>query len=171
MIPPKHDRFAQARDQAAAALSSSTRRDPSAAARETLPSPLAAALDSVGDRWTLLLVEALLGGPRRFGDLQEGLGGIAPNILSQRLRRLESEGLVLAQPYSERPQRYVYELTSSGHELAGALRLLSDWGARHGESAEPPRHEACGTPVEVRWWCPTCERPVGDDESGDLHYA
>jgi DNA-binding HxlR family transcriptional regulator len=139
--------------------------------RETLPSPLAAALDSVGDRWTLLLVEALLGGPRRFGDLQKALGGIAPNVLSQRLRRLEGEGLVLAQPYSERPQRYVYELTSSGHELAGALRLLSDWGARHGESAEPPRHEACGTPVEVRWWCPTCERPVGDDESADLHYA
>jgi DNA-binding HxlR family transcriptional regulator len=141
------------------------------APRETLPSPLAAALDSVGDRWTLLLVEALLGGPRRFGDLQEALGGIAPNVLSQRLRRLEGEGLVLAQPYSERPQRYVYELTSSGHELAGALRLLSDWGARQGESAEPPRHEACGTPVEVRWWCPTCERPVGDDESADLHYA
>ena len=141
------------------------------APRDTLPSPLAAALDSVGDRWTLLLVEALLGGPRRFGDLQEALGGIAPNVLSQRLRRLESEGLVLAQPYSERPQRYVYELTSSGHELAGALRLLSDWGARHGESAEPARHEACGTPVEVRWWCPTCERPVGDDESADLHYA
>jgi DNA-binding HxlR family transcriptional regulator len=143
-------------------------REPSGAAP---PSPLAAALDRVGDRWTLLLVEALLGGPRRFGDLQEGLGGIAPNVLSQRLRRLESEGLVFAQPYSERPQRYVYELTSSGHELAGALRLLSGWGARHGESAEPPRHEVCGTPVEVRWWCPTCERPVGDDESADLHYA
>src|SRR5215218_2535388 len=101
--------------------------------------PLAAALESVGDRWTLLLVEALLGGPRRFGDLQDALGGIAPNVLSQRLRRLESEGLVLAQPYSERPQRYVYELTASGHDLAGALRLLADWGARHRESAEPPR--------------------------------
>ena len=132
-------------------------RGEAAAPPEALPSPLAAALDSVGDRWTLLL--------------QEALGGIAPNVLSQRLRRLEGEGLVLAQPYSERPQRYMYELTSSGHELAGALRLLSDWGARHGESAEPPRHEACGTPVEVRWWCPTCERPVGDDESADLHYA
>src|ERR671914_1889307 len=100
------------------------------------PSPLAAAVDSVGARWTLLLVEALLGGPRRFGDLQDALGGIAPNVLTQRLRRLESDGLVLAQPYSERPQRYVYELTASGGELAGALRLLADWGARHGESAE-----------------------------------
>jgi DNA-binding HxlR family transcriptional regulator len=137
----------------------------------TTPTPLAAALDSVGDRWILLLVEALLEGPRRFGDLQEALPGIAPNVLSQRLRRLEGEGIVVAQPYSERPQRFVYELAASGHELAGALRLLADWGARHREAAEPPRHDACGTPVEVRWWCPTCEQPVGDDEADRLHYA
>src|SRR3954451_3531433 len=100
---------------------------------EPTTTPLAAALDSVGDRWTLLLVEALLDGPRRFGDLQEELSGIAPNVLSQRLRRLEGEGLVRAQPYSERPRRFVYELTSSGRGLAGALRLLADWGARQRE--------------------------------------
>src|SRR5829696_2511124 len=135
------------------------------------PTSLSAALDSVGDRWTLLLVEALLGGPRRFGDLQDGLPGIAPNVLTQRLRRLEAEGLVLAQPYSERPQRYVYELTASGHELAGALRLLADWGARHRDSDEPPRHDACGTPVEARWWCPTCEEPVDDEQALGLHFA
>lgn len=133
--------------------------------------PLAAALDSVGDRWTLLIVEALLGGPRRFGDLQEELARIAPNVLTQRLRRLEAERLVVAQPYSDRPQRFVYELTASGHELAGVLRLLADWGARHGESAEPPRHDACGTPVEARWWCPTCEQPVEEDDAGGLHFA
>jgi DNA-binding HxlR family transcriptional regulator len=133
--------------------------------------PLAAALDSVGDRWTLLLVEALLGGPRRFGDLQGQLPRIAPNVLTQRLRRLEGEGLVLAQPYSERPQRFVYELTASGHELAGALRLLSDWGARHREASEQPRHDACGTPVEARWWCPTCELPIDEDDAAGLHFA
>ena len=138
---------------------------------ESAPTPLAAALDSVGDRWTLLIVGALLDGPRRFGDLQEQLAKIAPNVLAGRLRRLESEGLVLAQPYSERPRRFVYELTASGHELAGALRLLADWGARHRDNAEPPRHEVCGTPVEARWWCATCERPVDGDEADDLHYA
>ena len=138
---------------------------------ESAPTPLAAALDSVGDRWTLLIVGALLDGPRRFGDLQEQLAKIAPNVLAGRLRRLESEGLVLAQPYSERPRRFVYELTASGHELAGALRLLADWGARHRDNAEPPRHEVCGTPIEARWWCATCERPVDGDEADDLHYA
>src|ERR671929_2446727 len=107
-------------------------------AQEREPSPLAAALDSVGDRWTLLLVEALLDAPRRFGDLEQELPGIAPNVLTQRLRRLEGEGLLVAQPYSERPQRFVYELTASGHELAGALRLLADRGARPRGGGEPP---------------------------------
>jgi DNA-binding HxlR family transcriptional regulator len=138
---------------------------------EPTTTPLAAALDSVGDRWTLLIVEALLGGPRRFGALQDELPRIAPNVLTQRLRRLEGEGLVFAQPYSERPQRFVYELTASGHELAGALRLLADWGARHREAGEGPRHDACGTPVEARWWCPSCEQPVEDADAGDLHFA
>ena len=137
----------------------------------TPQSPLAAALDAVGDRWTLLLVEALLEGPRRFGDLEDELPGIASNVLSQRLRRLEREGLVVAQPYTERPRRFVYELTAGGRELAGALRLLADWGGRHREGAEPPRHAACGSPVEARWWCPTCEGPVELEEGADLHYA
>jgi DNA-binding HxlR family transcriptional regulator len=138
---------------------------------DTSPTPLAAALDSVGDRWTLLIVEALLDGPRRFGDLEEALQGIAPNVLSQRLRRLESEGLAVAQPYSERPQRFVYELSGTGRELAGALRLLADWGARHRDSSDLPRHGACGTPLEARWWCPTCEHPVDGEEADELHFA
>jgi DNA-binding HxlR family transcriptional regulator len=127
---------------------------------ETAPTALAEALARVGDRWTLLVVEALLVGPRRFGDLQDDVPGIAPNILSQRLRHLEREALVVSRPYSERPPRFVYELTSAGADLAGALRLLADWGARHAEAAEPLRHADCGTPLEARWWCPACEVTV-----------
>ena len=133
-------------------------------------SPLAEALAAVGDRWTLLVVEGLLDGPVRFNDLQGAIPGIAPNILSERLRRLEREGLAIAQPYSERPPRYVYELTAAGRELGGALRLLSDWGARH-RDAEPVRHEACGTPLEARWYCPTCEQPVDDPDEAAVHFA
>ena len=144
---------------------------PSRPVPEPAVSPLAAALDSVGERWALLLVEALLDGPRRFGDLQEDLPGIAPNVLSGRLRRLETEGVVVAEPYLERPPRYVYELTAAGRELADALRLLADWGSRHREGGETPRHEACGTPVEMRQWCPTCAQPVDDSELTDLHFA
>lgn len=134
-------------------------------------SPLAAALDAVGDRWTLLVVAALMERPLRFNDLQAQVSGIAPNVLSQRLRQAEQGGLVIAQPYSERPPRFVYELTEAGRGLAGVLRLLADWGARRSESAELPRHDACGSQLEAHWWCPTCERPVREGEAGDLHYA
>lgn len=128
-------------------------------------SPLADAVSRVGDRWALLIVNALLAGPRRFADLQEDLPGIAPNVLTQRLRHLERERILVARPYSRRPPRFVYELTASGHELAGALRLLAEWGA--GAAADPLRHLACGTPLEARWWCATCARLVEEDEEGD----
>jgi DNA-binding HxlR family transcriptional regulator len=134
------------------------------------PTALAEALERVGDRWSLLIVEALLDGPRRFGDLQEAVTGIAPNILTQRLRHLEKEAVILSRPYSERPPRLAYELSAAGQELAGALRLLADWGARFGaEGAEPLRHELCGTALEARWWCPSCEQPVDESEADDAH--
>jgi DNA-binding HxlR family transcriptional regulator len=130
-------------------------------------SALAEALERVGDRWTLLIVEALLDGPRRFGDLLDAVQGIAPNILTQRLRHLERAAIVLTRPYQERPPRMAYELSAAGAELAGALRLLADWGARHTDSAEPLRHSLCGTPLEARWWCPGCDLPVDENEADD----
>jgi DNA-binding HxlR family transcriptional regulator len=128
-------------------------------------SPLDEALSRVGDRWAFLLVQALMVGPRRFNELQADLAGIAPNVLTQRLRHLERQRVLRATPYSERPPRMVYELTAAGKELAGALRLLAQWGAGRSEEAEPLRHPACGTPVEARWWCPTCDRVVDDVET------
>jgi DNA-binding HxlR family transcriptional regulator len=137
---------------------------------------LADAVALVGDRWTLLIIAALLEGPRRFGDLEAEVDGIAPNVLTQRLRALTRDGLVVASAYSERPPRFVYELNANGRELAPALRLLAGWGAAHATDAEPPRHDACGTPLELQWWCPECqqivtgpEQETGDDE--EWHFA
>lgn len=130
-------------------------------------SPLQSALDRVGDRWCLLVVESLLEGPRRFNDLQAALPGIAPNILSDRLKRLERERVLLARPYSQRPVRLSYELTADGRELAGALRLLANWGAR-AESSGALRHGTCGTPLEARWYCPTCARAIDTAEATEL---
>jgi DNA-binding HxlR family transcriptional regulator len=64
-------------------------------------------------------------GPQRFNDLLGQIPGIAANILSERLKRLERDGLLFAPPYSERPTRAAYQLTAEGTELAGALRLLA----------------------------------------------
>lgn len=136
------------------------------------------AVGRVGDRWTLLLVSALLDGPRRFNDLVDDVGGIAPNVLSQRLRQLEQHGILVATPYSTRPPRFVYQLTGSGLELAGVLRLLAQWGSGQGPSGgaggsdggdggEALRHRACGTAMEARWYCPTCSTVVDDHTAVD----
>jgi DNA-binding HxlR family transcriptional regulator len=134
-------------------------------------SPLQEAVVRVGDRWTLLIVEALLEGPRRFNDLTEELPGIASNILSQRLKELERWGLVVGKPYSERPPRFAYQLSAAGRELAGALRLLAQWGAQRSGDGDSLQHLQCGTQLETRWYCPTCARVVEDDEAGDLRFA
>ena len=141
---------------------------------EHASSPLAEALARVGDRWTLLVVEALLTGPRRFNDLLDQLPGIAPNILSERLKRLEREALLVARPYSERPPRAAYQLTAEGKELAGALRLLTYWGSGHTDPAQAPRHPACGTPIEARWYCPTCDHLVDNEphyDDTEVHFV
>ena len=133
-------------------------------------SPLEDAVARVGDRWTLLIVDALLGRPRRFNELGDAVPGIAPNILTQRLRHLEREALVVARPYSHRPRRVVYELSERGRELAGAIRLLAEWGAHGGDDAEPLRHAACGTPLQARWWCETCGEAVEEHDAADVHF-
>jgi DNA-binding HxlR family transcriptional regulator len=140
-------------------------------ARETAASPLAQALSRVGDRWTLLVVEALLSGPRRFNELLADVPGIAPNILSERLKRLERDALLIARSYSERPPRAAYELTAEGRALAGALRLLAHWGTRHADSPEAPRHGVCGTALEARWYCPTCDRLVDEAADTDVRFV
>ncbi len=134
------------------------------------PSPLAEAAERVGDRWALLLVDALLARPRRFGDLLEVLDGCAPNVLSKRLKQLEADGVVVTEPYSTRPPRHTYRLTASGRELAGALRLLAQWGAGRVGGGAAFHHQRCGTPVEARWWCPTCAQVVTGDDVDDLAF-
>ncbi|HJU52623.1 MAG TPA: helix-turn-helix domain-containing protein [Acidimicrobiia bacterium] len=138
---------------------------------EVASDPLDAALARVGDRWTLLLIDALQAGPRRFGELADSVPGIAPNILSSRLKRLDEEGIVLSRRYQDRPPRLSYQLTEPGKELASALRLLAAWGARHSPEADAPRHDLCGTALEARWHCPTCDRTLeGDGSASELGY-
>jgi DNA-binding HxlR family transcriptional regulator len=143
--------------------------------RPTATASLDVALTRVGDRWSLLIVSALLDGPRRFNDLSEAVPGIAPNILTDRLRRLEREGVVVSRAYQVRPPRQDYTLTDEGLELAGVLRLLAAWGSA-GAAGGPPagvalRHVTCGSPLEARWYCPTCARAVDEDDASSLTFA
>jgi DNA-binding HxlR family transcriptional regulator len=121
---------------------------------------LSAACDVLGDRWSLPVVAALLDAPLRYGELQDRLPGIAPNILSARLRKLEAEGLVVSSRYSERPPRFEYRVTPDGNALADAVRLLVAWAGQREGADRAPVHDACGSALEVRWWCPTCGVPT-----------
>jgi DNA-binding HxlR family transcriptional regulator len=90
--------------------------------------PIARSLDLLGDRWTLLIVRELLGGPQRYSDLQAHLPGMWSNLLALRLRALEAEGLVQRRTLPPPAARVVYELTERGRGLGPTLYELSRWG-------------------------------------------
>ncbi len=89
----------------------------------------ARALDSVGDRWTLLIVRELLGGPRRYTDLHADLPGVSTDVLASRLKDMEQTGLALRRKLPPPSAASVYELTARGHALLPVLAALAEWGA------------------------------------------
>jgi len=107
--------------------------------------PVARSLDIVGERWTLLIVRDLLTGPMRFQDLLQSTVGIAPNVLSDRLKTLENYDLVKRRFYSEHPPRAEYSLTDKGLELGVVVLALGRWGVRHLGVRSPRtlQHDEC----------------------------
>lgn len=91
--------------------------------------PLARTLDVLGERWTLLIVRELLSGPKRFKDLQDALIGIGTNLLSNRLKDMERNGLVARAKLPPPGVASVYELTKQGRRLDQTLLALVRWGA------------------------------------------
>jgi len=109
---------------------------------------IAAALEIVGERWTLLIVRDAFLGLRRFEEFQASLG-IARNVLTDRLNRLVEEGILEKVRYSERPERFEYRLTQKGRDLQIALTGLRQWGDKY-VSERPPallRRKADRKPV------------------------
>jgi DNA-binding HxlR family transcriptional regulator len=88
-------------------------------------------LDRIGDKWTTLIMALLASRPRRFAELQHTIGGISQKMLTQTLRNLERDGLVLRTVYSETPIRVEYALTPLGKTLCGALETLIRWTEEH----------------------------------------
>ncbi len=89
---------------------------------------LARSLDHVGDRWTLLIVRELLVAPARYHELQEGLPGVATNLLAQRLRKLEADGIVRRRLAEDGSTAVLYELTELGAGLEDVVLALVRWG-------------------------------------------
>lgn len=91
---------------------------------------LARSLDHIGQRWTLLIVRELLPGPKRFMQLRSALAGVPPNLLAQRLRDLQSDGLITVKQLSPPANCAVYDLTGAGKELREVVESLIRWGGR-----------------------------------------
>ena len=105
-----------------------TRPEQRAASPLRSPCPVAATLDLVGDRWTLLIVRDLMLGRARFRDFAASPEGIPTNILSDRLERLRLHGVIEQIPAPDGTKRLAYQLTKKGHSLRPVLAALRDWG-------------------------------------------
>ena len=101
--------------------------------------PDARALDLVGDKWTLLIVRDLAGGPRRFVELQRVLPGISTEQLRSRLNRMVADGLLTRQRYREVPPRVDYELTERARDLLPVVGALAPLGLPLGLGPAAPR--------------------------------
>lgn len=102
--------------------------------------PVTNTLDILGDKWTLLVIRDLFLGKRLYREFAESPEGIPTNILADRLKRLEAQGLLSREPYQERPVRYAYSLTRKGEALLPVLAEIVIWANRHipGTAKPPP---------------------------------
>jgi DNA-binding HxlR family transcriptional regulator len=107
---------------------------------------VARALDLVGERWALLVVRELVLGPKRFTDLRAGLPNVSPDVLSQRLRELERDGVIRRRTLDPPAASRVYELTERGRELEPVILALGRWGS---EAPFPPGDAELGVDSAV----------------------
>ena len=120
---------------------------------------IARTLETVGERWTLLIIRDVLLGVTRFDDIRRSLG-IARNVLTDRLNKLVDAGILERAQYQTQPARYEYQATQQGRELFPVLLALMHWGDRHRAGVDGPprlaRHDACGGDVTLQLACGTC---------------
>ena len=133
----------------------------------SLPCNIAQTLNLIGDKWSLLILHRLLTGCGTYKELRESLDGIPSNLLSERLKTLEGDGLISSELYQEHPPRYRYSLTGQGADLEDVFNALVLWGEKHLPTCYKKLvHESCGHPVEHRYYCPHCRSMVDGGELG-----
>ncbi|RVU34140.1 transcriptional regulator [Hwanghaeella grinnelliae] len=101
--------------------------------------PIATSLETIGDRWTLVLVRDLLAGKRKYSDFLDSPERITTSTLADRLNRMEQAGLVRKRAYQERPKRFEYTLTEKGEALLPTLQEICRWANHYmPETWKPP---------------------------------
>ncbi len=114
------------------------------------PCTIARTLDVLGDRWTLLVLRDLMAGLQRYSDILDNCGGMSPNVLADRLKRLESAGLVRRDYYRALPPRVEYSLTEKGWAVRPVLLSLIEWGQHYLDPVEPSAAAGVSTDFSVR---------------------
>lgn len=90
--------------------------------------PVARTAQIISRKWTLLIIRDLTTGVKRFNQLERSLQGISPKTLSERLRSLEEEGVIVRQTFAEVPPRVEYSLTEKGHDLVDVIESMRRFG-------------------------------------------
>jgi len=152
---------------AAASRTTRRRQSPANALGDGVDTTMFHSVDTVGDRWTALLVAALFFGLHRYDDISAALG-IATNILADRLRRLLAAGVIEQHLYQERPPRYEYRMTAKGWDLFPFTIALHDWGSRWIASPHGPglklRHRPCDHRLRGKMVCGSCGQAIEPHE-------
>lgn len=129
---------------------------------------IARTLAAAGEPWSAMIVRDVWVGNRRFDGMQRSLG-ISRKVLTERLRWLETQGILERRPYSRRPPRYEYALTEKGLDFAGVLMAIAAWGDRWtaGEAGPPAvlHHRSCGHVTRAELRCAHCGKPL---HAGDV---
>ncbi len=125
---------------------------------------LAHGISVIGDAWTLLLLRELFLGSRRFEQFQAQTG-MAPRLLSERIKRLLEAQIIVRHPYQQRPQRFEYRLSDKGLELYPVIVALSRWGSRWADKPQQAesvqlQHIPCGQACEPVLVCSACHAPL-----------
>ena len=128
---------------------------------------IARAAALVGDEWTLMILREMFLGTRRFDDFQRQTG-MSSHLPSQRLKKLESAGIVQRRAYSQHPPRHEYRLTEMGRALWPVVISLKQWGDRwlgNGETPVALLQKGCGAVTEPGMTCPECGEPMDAHDS------
>ncbi|WP_344894237.1 helix-turn-helix domain-containing protein [Actinomadura meridiana] len=104
--------------------------------------PTRLVLDRIGDKWSVLVVLSLSSGPRRFTQLRDTIGGITPKVLTQTLRAMERDGLLIRTVFAEVPPRVEYALTPLGQSLQSPIGAVAAWAEENVEAVIAARERA-----------------------------
>lgn len=130
-----------------------------------IPCNIAQTLNIIGDKWTLLILHQILIGKETYKDILDNLVGLPTNLLSERLKSLETDELIERTLYQDHPPRYKYTLTEKGYDLDDIFTSIILWGEKHlNKCYKKIVHKDCNHSIEHMYYCPHCDKKIKIDD-------